>query len=120
MSSSTSACRLRFALCQRRSARLVTQLLSVAILYVLGWYPYSIIVLVQIFKNSEQLAIILSTYFAYIPYIQSLLLPYCCIFFIPDIRKKLSALLALFRSNKATVGQNRIGTQTERHNTGAT
>ena len=109
-----------FALSQRRTARLVTQLLSVAILYVLGWYPYSIIVLVQLFQNSEQLAIILSTYFAYIPYIQPLLLPYCCIFFIPDIRKKLVVLLALFTSVKTNVGQNRIGLQTERHNTGAT
>ena len=68
---------------QRRSARLVAQLLPVGVLYMLAWYPYAIIVLIQTFKKSDELAMILSTYFVYIPYLQSSLLPFSCILFMP-------------------------------------
>lgn len=73
--------------------KLCIQLIGIALLYVIGWIPYSIIVLIQMFQYSERLAYILSTIFAYFPYLQALLLPYACILFIPEIKDKFFALL---------------------------
>ena len=99
---------------------MITQLLSISVLYVLAWDPYGIIVMIQLFKNSEQLAIILSTYFVYLPYLQSLLLPYSCILFIPDAKKKILALFTVFKFGRVKVRQNRVDTVASRLATGAT
>ena len=74
------------------------QLIAIALLYVIGWIPYSIIVLIQMFHYYERLAYILSTFFAYLPYLQALLLPYACILFMPEIKEKFFALsITLFQ-----------------------
>ena len=84
--------KISFVILQHRSVKLCIQLIAIALLYVIGWIPYSIIVLIQMFQYSDRLAYILSSFFAYLPYLQSLLLPYVCILFMPEIKKKFFAL----------------------------
>jgi hypothetical protein len=72
--------------------------------YILAWYPYSIIVLIQVFDKAEQLAIILSTYFAYTPYLHSLLLPYSCILFVPEAKRTVFNFFGLIRREQTRVG----------------
>lgn len=91
------------------------QLLGIAMMYLLAWIPYSTIVLIQMFQSSEQLAYILSTYFAYVPYLQSLLLPYVCILFIPSIKEKFLALFATEHCCKRQFRHNRIATMEHSH-----
>ena len=64
-------------------------------LYIICWIPYSIIVIMQISRSSEYLAYILSTFFAYLPYLQAILLPYACIMFMPEIKEKLLARMII-------------------------
>ena len=109
--------RLYVRLLQRRSGKLVAQLLSVAMLCIVAWYPYCIIVLIQVFHSSEQLAMVLSTYFVYAPYLQSLLMPYICILFMPEVKKKIFPMLAWFKQDEATVSRNRVGTTLDGGNT---
>ena len=100
--------RLYVRLLQRRSGKLVAQLLSVAILCIVAWYPYCIIALIQVFRSSKQLAMVLSTYFVYAPYLQSLLMPYICILFMPEVRKKILPMLGFFTQSEVTVSRNRV------------
>jgi hypothetical protein len=55
---------------------------------------------IKIFENTDQLAYLLSTIFVYIPYIQTLLLPIICLFFMPAIIKKLRILVAAARCGR--------------------
>ncbi|CAF0742429.1 unnamed protein product [Adineta ricciae] len=72
-----------------RTLRLSFQLFSISSLCIIGWIPYGIVSSMQIFNNTPTLAYLLSTFFIYFPYIQTLLLPYVCIFFMPEIKQKL-------------------------------
>ncbi|CAF1135345.1 unnamed protein product [Adineta steineri] len=81
----------------RRSAKMTVQLLATSMLYIIGWVPYITIGLIQIFENTEQLASLLSTVFAFFPYMQTLFLPIICLLFMPDIRHKFySTLIELY------------------------
>ena len=60
------------------------------------------------FQNSERLAYILSTVFVYLPYLQSLILPYLCMLFIPDIKQKFFALRIFPCFNRIQRHQNRV------------
>jgi hypothetical protein len=82
-----------------------------------GWIPYSTIALIQIFANSQLLAYLLSTYFTFIPYLQTLSLPYICLFFMPNIKNKVyDAIFSLCwgkiigRKNKVHIRANEHGT----------
>ncbi|CAF3255720.1 unnamed protein product [Rotaria sp. Silwood2] len=77
----------------RRSLKLSLQLLAIAMPYMIAWIPYSIIVLVQIFQNTQELTYILSEFIVYLPYLQALVLPYVCILFIPEIKRKVFTTL---------------------------
>ncbi|CAF3423582.1 unnamed protein product [Rotaria socialis] len=79
----------------RRSVKLGVQLIAIGMIYVVGWVPYSIIVLIQMFNGSGDLANILSNVFAYLPYFQELLVPYACVMYMPEVKAKLAALLKL-------------------------
>ncbi|UJR24708.1 hypothetical protein I4U23_006082 [Adineta vaga] len=91
-----------------RSVRLALQLLAIGMAYIIAWIPYSIIVLIQMFQNSERLAYILSTVFVYLPYLQSLILPFLCMLFIPDVKQKFFALPIFSCLNKTGRRQNRV------------
>ncbi|CAF1053419.1 unnamed protein product [Adineta ricciae] len=91
-----------------RSAKLALQLLAIGMAYIIAWIPYSIIVLIQMFQNSERLAYILSTVFVYLPYLQSLILPYLCMLFIPDIKQKFFALQIFSCFGRIQRHQNRV------------
>ncbi|CAF4366190.1 unnamed protein product, partial [Rotaria sordida] len=76
----------------RRSLKLSAQLIAASLLYIIGWIPYTTIGLIQIFENTQELSYLLSTYFVYVPYIQTLFLPIICLLFMPDMRHKLHSL----------------------------
>ncbi|CAF3175622.1 unnamed protein product [Rotaria sp. Silwood2] len=74
-----------------RSVKLGAQLIAIGMIYVIGWVPYSLIVLIQMFKGFEELADILSRVLAYFPYFQELILPFVAILYMPEIKGKLIA-----------------------------
>jgi hypothetical protein len=84
------------------------QLLSVAILYMIAWIPYSLTAVITIFNKKEQVEDLLSTFFVYLPYLQALLLPYICILFIPDIKQKFLSLFTLLLCKKNRHGRTQI------------
>jgi hypothetical protein len=91
------------------------QLLSISIMYIVGWIPYSTIALIQIFANTQLLAYLLSTFFTYIPYLQTLLLPYICIFFMPNIKQKFYDALVLSCWKKTIRRRNRVHIMANKH-----
>ncbi|CAF3074230.1 unnamed protein product [Rotaria sp. Silwood2] len=91
-----------------RSVKLGAQLVAIGMIYVIGWVPYSIIVLIQMFKGSEELADILSRFFSYFPYLQELILPFVAILYMPEVKRKLTALFMFPCMNMKRRHQNRI------------
>jgi hypothetical protein len=92
-------------------------LLSVSLLYMVGWIPYSTISLIQIFANNQLLAYLLSTYFTFIPYLQTLLLPYICLFFMPNIKNKCYEAIFSLCWDKIIRRKNQVHIKTNEHGT---
>ncbi|CAF5057868.1 unnamed protein product, partial [Rotaria sp. Silwood1] len=90
-----------------RSVKLGAQLITIGMLYVIGWVPYSLIVLIQMFKSSQELVDILLRFLAYLPYLQELILPFVAIFYMPEIKEKLVALFMFPCSSMNRRHQNR-------------
>jgi len=84
--------------------------------YMVGWILYSTIAVIQIFANSQLLAYLLLTYFTFIPYLQTLLLPYICILFMPNIKTRFYDAILLCcgktidRKNQVHIRANEHGT----------
>ncbi|CAF4240001.1 unnamed protein product, partial [Rotaria sordida] len=76
--------------------------------YIIGWIPYTTIGLIQIFENTQELSYLLSTYFVYVPYIQTLFLPIICLLFMPDMRHKLHSLFTESYFGKIFGHKNRV------------
>lgn len=78
----------------------------------IAWIPYSIIVLIQTFYNTEQLTFLVSKILVYLPYLQSLMLPFACILFIPEIKKKIFSIFqkVYFRQNQVGTNENSMET----------
>ncbi|CAF1320036.1 unnamed protein product [Rotaria sordida] len=93
-----------------RSVKLAAQLIAIGMIYVVGWVPYSIIVLIQMFQSSQNLANILSRFFAYLPYFQALMLPFVAILFMPEIKERLFTLFMFPYINVKRRHQNQIHT----------
>ncbi|CAF3408344.1 unnamed protein product, partial [Rotaria sp. Silwood2] len=91
-----------------RSVKLGAQLIAIGMIYVIGWVPYSLIVLIQMFKGSEELADILSRVLAYFPYFQELILPFVAILYMPEIKGKLIALCVFPCRNLKRRHQNQV------------
>jgi hypothetical protein len=81
---------------QRRTMKLSVQLFPISTLCIIGWIPYGVVSTMQIFINSDLLKYLLSTFFIYFPYAQTLFLPYICLLFMPDTKKKLCRALYLY------------------------
>ncbi|CAF1158657.1 unnamed protein product [Rotaria sordida] len=92
----------------RRSLKLSAQLIAASLLYIIGWIPYTTIGLIQIFENTQELSYLLSTYFVYVPYIQTLFLPIICLLFMPDMRHKLHSLFTESYFGKIFGHKNRV------------
>ena len=89
-------------------AKLSVQLFSISILCIIGWVPYGVVSTMQIFENTEFLAYLLSTFFIYFPYAQSLFMPYACLVFMPEMRKKFYTVLSSLWCVKIFIHQNQV------------
>nr|ACD54750.1 GQ-coupled rhodopsin-like protein [Adineta vaga] len=94
----------------RNQQWLIIQLLAVSLLYIVGWIPYSIISLIQIFVNNKLLFNLLSTYFTFIPHIQTILLPYICLLFMPNVKQKMYNVLFSLCWEKPIYRKNQVDT----------
>ena len=74
----------------------------------IGWIPYGTVSTMQLIANTEFLSYLLSTFFIYFPYAQTLFLPYACLFFMPEIKKKFYRKLSSVRCFKFFCPQNRV------------
>lgn len=54
----------------------------------------------QLIANTEFLSFLLSTFFIYFPYLQTMFLPYACVLFMPEIKTKLFYALKLAKHQK--------------------
>jgi hypothetical protein len=93
---------------QRRTMKLSVQLFSISTLCIIGWVPYGIVSIMQIFADTPLLDYILATFFMYFPYVQTLFLPYACLFFVPEIKQKFYNILFSFRCFKLLCPTNRV------------
>ncbi|CAF3953876.1 unnamed protein product [Rotaria sp. Silwood1] len=91
-----------------RSVKLGAQLIAIGMIYVIGWVPYSLIVLIQMFQSSQELVDILSRFLAYLPYLQELILPFVAILYMPEVKGKLVALFMFPCNNDKRRHRNRI------------
>ncbi|CAF4484310.1 unnamed protein product [Rotaria sp. Silwood1] len=78
----------------RRTIKLSVQVFSISTLCVIGWIPYGVVSTIQLFHNTEFLSYLLSTFFIYFPYIQTLFLPYVCLLFMPKIKNKVLIIVS--------------------------
>ena len=88
--------------------KLSVQLFSISVLCIIGWVPYGIVSTMQIFQNTSLLNYILSTFLIYFPYAQTLFLPYACLFFMPDIKRKFCDVLSWGWFVRICTNQNRL------------
>jgi hypothetical protein len=86
---------------------MIFQRLAIAVICMTAWIPYSIIVLIQMFASTPELGQLMSSYFVYLPYFQALMLPYACIFFLPELKANIS-LIAVCRTH--FIGGGRVHT----------
>jgi hypothetical protein len=94
------------------------QLFSISTLCIIGWIPYGVVSTMQIFANTDFLSYLLSTFFIYFPYAQTLFLPYACLLFMPEIKKKFSRIMLSFWCFKILYDQNQVHVgNDEHHNT---
>ncbi|CAF0966319.1 unnamed protein product [Adineta ricciae] len=77
----------------RRSIKLTAQLLTISILYLIVWIPYTTVVFLQMYNNTPFLTYLMSTFIVYLPYIMFFSLPFLCLLAMPDIKKKFFGLV---------------------------
>ncbi len=58
--------------------------------------------------NTNFLNYLLSTFFIYFPYVQTLFLPYACLFFMPEIKQKFYTVMSSLWRFKIFCHQNRV------------
>jgi hypothetical protein len=98
--------------------KLSVQLFSISTLCIIGWIPYGVVSIMQIFADTPLLDYILATFFIYLPYVQTLFLPYACLFFMPEIKQKFYNILSSFWCFKLFCPNNRVDVEnTGRFNT---
>jgi hypothetical protein len=103
---------------QRRTMKLSVQLFSISTLCIIGWIPYGVVSIMQIFADTPLLDYILATFFIYFPYVQTLFLPYACLFFMPEIKQKFYNVFSSSWCFKLFCSNNRVHVRnTERFNT---
>ena len=68
--------------------KLSVQLFSISSLCMIGWVPYGVLSTMQMIRYTDFAGYLLGTYFIYFPYAQTLFLPYTCLLFMPNIRRK--------------------------------
>jgi hypothetical protein len=88
--------------------KLSVQLFSISTLCIIGWIPYGVVSIMQIFADTPLLDYILATFFIYLPYVQTLFLPYACLFFMPEIKQKFYNILSSFWCLKLFCSNNRV------------
>jgi hypothetical protein len=74
----------------------------------IGWLPYGVVSTMQIFVNTYFLSYLLSKFFIYFPYVQTLFLPYACLFFMPEIKQKFYNFISSFCCFKILFHQNQV------------
>jgi hypothetical protein len=88
------------------------QLFSISTLCMIGWVRYGIVSINQMFHNTKSLTYLLSTFFIYSPYAQTIFLPYACLFFMPEIKKKLILIWRSSYCRKRLLHQNEVHVMT--------
>lgn len=68
--------------------KLTVQLLAISVLYFLVWFPYTTVVLLQMFHNTPRLTYLMSTFIVYTPYLVVFTLPWICLLAMPEVKKK--------------------------------
>jgi hypothetical protein len=96
--------------------KLIVQLFSISSLCVIGWVPYGVVSTMLMIRSTEQLSYLLSTFFIYLPYVQTLLLPHICFLFIPDIKRKFLTLFASFYGFIIILSANKVHVMNDEHN----
>ncbi len=96
--------------------KLSVQLFSISTLCIIGWIPYGVVSIMQIFADTSLLDYILATFFIYLPYVQTLFLPYAGLFFMPEIKQKFYKFVSSFWCFKIFCSNNRVDTGNNERN----